>query len=222
MSNFQILNKGAFAMLQLNLEHGDVIKAESGAMVAMSDTLDVDGKMEGGLGKALARSFLAGEHFFFQHIKATRGDGTVYLSPSMIGDIHPIDLHGEEYILQKNGFFACTQGIEIVSNVQNDITKGLFSGVGFFLLKARGKGILFVSAYGNITELELKPGEKMIVDNGHLVAWNANMNYKIKKASKDIVSSITSGEMLVTEFVGPGKIYIQSRNVFSLRTSSNG
>lgn len=209
--NYKILYKGAFSMLEVELDQNESFKAESGAMVAMSENFDIDGKLEGGLGKALARSFLSGEKMFFQKVVASRGSGKVLLAPGVLGDIHQIDLNGEEYILQKNGFFASTQKIEISTKVQG-FTKGLFSGEGFFLLKAGGIGTLFVSSLGNIHELELKENEKIIIDNYHLVAWPVNMSYKIKKASKGVWSSLTSGEMLVTEFVGPGKILIQTRN----------
>ncbi|QUH21816.1 TIGR00266 family protein [Alkaliphilus sp. B6464] len=208
---YKILNKGAFSMLEVMLEQGETIKAESGAMVAMSETFDIEGKLEGGLGKALARSFLSGEKMFFQTITASRGNGTILLAPGVLGDIQAIELNGEDYIIQKDGYFASTANIEVSTKVQG-LIKGLFSGEGFFLLKAGGTGLLFVSSFGNIHELELKENEKMIIDNHHLVAWKSDMNYRIKKASKSVWSSLTSGEMLVTEFVGPGKVYIQSRN----------
>ena len=209
--NYKILYQGAFSMLEVELEQNESIKAESGAMVTMSENFDIDGKVDGGIGKALARSFLSNEKFFFQKIVATRGSGKSLLAPGVLGDIAAIDLSGEDYIIQKDGFFASTPKIDISTKVQG-IVKGLFSGEGFFLLKASGFGKLFVSSFGNIHEMELQPNEKVIIDNKHLVAWRADMDYQITKASKSIWSSMTSGEMLVTKFTGPGKVYIQSRN----------
>ena len=86
-----------------------------------------------------------------------------------------------------------------------NLGKGLFSGAGLFVVKASGTGTLFFNSFGAIYPLELQVGEEMVVDTGHLVAWDADMNYKVTKASSGIMSSLTSGEMLVCKFTGPGK-----------------
>jgi uncharacterized protein (TIGR00266 family) len=95
--------------------------------------------------------------------------------------------------------------------VQN-LLKGLFSGEGFFVLRASGMGTLFVSSYGAIHPIELSEGQEFVVDNGHLVAWPETMEYKIQKASSGWISSLTSGEGLVCRFRGPGRVLIQTRN----------
>ncbi|WP_374048104.1 TIGR00266 family protein [Clostridium sp. MB40-C1] len=209
--NHELLYRGSNTMLKVWLEQGQAIKAESGAMVAMSPTIDVDGKLEGGIFGGIGR-MLAGEKFFFQTLKAARGNGEVLLSPTSIGDIIPIQMDGmTEYIVQKDGFLAGSESLDISTKMQ-DLAKGFFSGEGFFVLKVRGKGTLFVSSYGAIHPLDVGEGEEMIVDNQHLVAWPENMDFTIEKASKGWISSITSGETLVCRFRGPGRVYIQTRN----------
>ena len=198
-------------MLKVDLQQGESIKAESGAMVSMSNTVEVEGKLEGGVLGGLGRMF-AGEKFFFQTLNASGGDGNVLLAPTSLGAIQAIEMDGTtSYKLQKDGFFAGSQSLEISTKAQN-LTKGLFSGEGFFILDVSGKGTLFVSSLGAIHPIELAPGEEVIVDNAHLVAWPDSVDYRIEKASKGWVSSITSGEALVCRFTGPGKIYIQTRN----------
>src|SRR3712207_4478343 len=124
--NYELLYPGAFCMLKAQLEDGETLKAESGAMIAMSDTVDVSGKMEGGFLKGITR-MLAGEKFFFQSLTAERGPGEVLLAHGYPGEIYPITLKGKRnYILQKDGFFAGTEDIEINTTMQN-LTKGLFS-----------------------------------------------------------------------------------------------
>ena len=93
-----------------------------------------------------------------------------------------------------------------------NLGKGIFSGAGLFVVKASGNGLVFFNSFGAIHTLELAAGEELIVDTGHLVAWDADMQYKVAKASSGIMSSLTSGEMLVCKFTGPGKVYTQSRN----------
>lgn len=208
---YELLNPGPFVMLKVRLDMGETIKAESGAMIAMSDTLDVEGKMEGGFFKALGRK-LAGESFFFQTLAARRGPGEVLLAHGIPGELHPITLDGQtDYIIQKDGFFAATEGVEISTKMQN-LMKGLFSGEGFFVLRASGLGTLFVSSYGAIHPIDLAEGEEVIIDNGHLVAWPEGMEYKIQKAASGWISSVTSGEGLVCRFRGPGRVLIQTRN----------
>jgi uncharacterized protein (TIGR00266 family) len=198
-------------MLKVQLDLGESLKAEAGSMVAMSDTVDVEGKMEGGFLKGLGR-MLAGESFFFQTLTARRGPGEVLLAHEIPGEIYPITLDGRtNYILQKDGFFAASREVEISTKVQN-LLKGLFSGEGFFVLRASGMGTLFVSSYGAIHPIELSEGQEFVVDNGHLVAWPETMEYKIQKASSGWISSLTSGEGLVCRFRGPGRVLIQTRN----------
>ena len=180
-------------------------------MVAMSSTIDVTGGVEGGIRKGLTR-MLSGEKFFFQYLTATRGDGDVLFAHAYPGGIVDVELDGtSNLIIQKDGFLASTEGVEIDTKVQN-LSKGIFSKAGFFILKARGKGILFLSSYGAIHTITLDVGEEMIVDNGHLVAWSEDMDYNIEKASSNWADSIMSGECLVCRFRGPGMICIQTRN----------
>jgi uncharacterized protein (TIGR00266 family) len=211
MAEHEFLYRGAFTMLKVNLNANEILKAESGAMVAMSETIDVEGKMEGGVLGGLGR-MLTGEKFFFQKLVASRGAGEVLLAPSTPGDLMAIDITpSTPYIVQKDGFLAGSDSLEISTKMQN-LTKGLFSGEGFFVINVSGSGTLFVSSFGAIHEVDIPTGESLIIDNAHLVAWPANVEYNIEKASSGWVSSFTSGEMLVCRFRGPGKVFIQSRN----------
>lgn len=208
---YEILYRGAFPVIKANLEKGEMIKAESDAMVSMSPTVDVEGTMEGGVLKGFTR-MLAGEKFFFQKLTANRGAGEVLLAPSILGDVTDVELDGSYSLrVQKDGFLAATQGIEIDTKMQN-LSKGLFSGEGFFVLNVSGRGTVFLSSYGSIHAINLAAGEQVIIDNGHLVAWADHMNYNIEKASSGWISSFTSGEMLVCRFTGPGVVLIQTRN----------
>ncbi|MEA1962463.1 MAG: TIGR00266 family protein [Bacillota bacterium] len=208
---YEILYPGSFAMLQFDLEKGEKVKAEYGAMVAMNGNLDVEGKLEGGLMGGVMRA-LAGEKFFFQTLKAMRGPGQVLVSPASLGDILDVELDGDyQLVVQKDGFLAATDDIEISAKAQN-LMQGVFSGEGFFVLKVSGKGVVFLNALGAIHAINLEEGQEFLVDNYHLVAWPSFMHYSIEKASRGWISSFTSGEGLVCRFRGPGTVLIQSRN----------
>ncbi len=211
MGNYEILNKGAFPIVSYHLEHGEKIKAEAGAMIAMSSTIEVTGGTEGGLFKGLTR-MLAGENFFFQYLTASKGAGNVIFGHSIPGDIVDVELDGITALkVAKGGFLASTNEIQFDTKTQN-LAQGLFGGAGFFVLSVKGRGHLFLSSYGSIHKMELSQGEELVVDNGHLVAWSETMDYKIEKAAKGLIASLTSGEGLVCRFRGPGTIYIQTRN----------
>jgi len=208
----EILYPGAFPMVRVELAAGENIKAESGAMVASSPTVDVESKMEGGFLGALSRKFLTGEKFFFQTLRASRGAGEVLLAPTVPGEIVIIELDGlNEYMVQKDGFLAGADTIKIESQMQS-LSRGLLGGEGFFILKISGKGTLILNSFGAIHKIELKSDQEHVVDNSHLVAWSATTSYNIEKASAGWVASFTSGEGLVCRFHGPGVVYIQSRN----------
>jgi uncharacterized protein (TIGR00266 family) len=186
------------------------IKAQSDAMVTMDTTMDVEGKMEGGILGGLGR-MLSRENFFFQTIKAVRGDGETLLAPAFPGSVLDLEMDGTPYYVQKGGFFAATEGVAISTKMQN-LAKGLFGGEGFFVLEASGTGLLFVETFGAVHVVDIPAGKDIVIDNNHLVAWPSSIQYNIQKASKGLLSSITSGEMFVFRFQGPGKVLIQSRN----------
>lgn len=208
----EVLYPGAFPMARVELTAGESIKAESGAMVASSPTIDIESKMEGGFLGALSRKFLTGEKFFFQTLRASRGPGEVLLAPTVPGEIVMLELDGvNEYMVQKDGFLAGAEAIKLDSQMQS-LSRGLLGGEGFFILKVSGKGTLLLNSFGAIHKIELKPDQEYIVDNSHLVAWSGTTSYNIERAASGWVASFTSGEGFVCRFRGPGVVYIQSRN----------
>jgi len=211
-AEYDVLYPGSYAMARVKLKHGQMIKAESDAMVAMSPTVDVQGKMEGGVLGALGRKFLTGESAFFQTLTASRGDGEVLLAPSTPGDVQILELNGSNFFyVQKEGFLAGDATLNIETASQG-IIKGLLSGEGIFIQRISGVGKLVVSSFGAIHKLTLAPNEMMVVDNAHLVAWSGSVSYEVVRSSKGIMDTLTSGEGLVCNVRGPGDMYIQSRN----------
>ena len=81
-------------------------------------------------------------------------------------------------------------------------------------METSGGGDLFVNAFGDMMELEVRPGRSLVIDNGHVVAWDSTLDYQIRVASGTF--GFKSGEGLVNEFHGSGKVLIQTRNIKSL------
>lgn len=208
---YQITNDVAFPLIRFELQEGEKVKAESGAMVAMSEGLELTGKMDGGFLRGIARKF-SGESFFMQQIEAVHGSGWALLAAATPGGIATVEVGGgRELLVQKDGYLAATPDVEVSTKMQG-IAKGFLSGEGFFVVKVFGEGTVFLSTYGSIHQIDIPEGETVLVDNGHLVAWDAYMKYEITKGAKGWVSSVTSGEGFACRFRGPGRVLIQTRN----------
>lgn len=208
---YQIIGGEAFPFLKIKLQPGEAIKAESNAMVMMKGGLSLTGKMDGGIGRAIGRLF-TGESAFMQVIEANKGPGEVMLATFLPGTMHRVDLAGDMLQVQSGSFLACDATIDISAKVQS-IGKALFGGEGLFATKVTGNGAVFLSSYGGIEEITLAEGEEVLIDNGHLVAWDGHLNYEITKGGTGWFTSVLSGEVLALRFQGPGRIWVQSRNL---------
>ena len=205
--------------LHISLKHGEKIYCEANAMVMMEQTLDLKGKMTGGLGSALMRRFANGESFFQQHIEATRGDGDCLLSPTLPGAIEVLDVGTDSYMLSDGAFVAAESGVTLNVRTQN-IGSALFGQTGgFFICEASGRGKLAVSGFGSSFALDVEPGKDIIIDNAHVVAWDSRLHHEISVTTQNsggflgqLVNSVTSGEGMVLKFSGRGKVIICSRN----------
>jgi uncharacterized protein (TIGR00266 family) len=209
-----VIGDTAFPLIRAELQKGETLQAESGAMVAMSAGIRLTGKAAGGIGKAIGRLFSRGS-FFLQHITA-EAPGWVLLAASTPGEIAAVEIEqGRHLSVQKSGFLAGTPGIDVSTKMQG-VGKGLMSGEGFFIVKIGGHGTVYLATYGSIYPLELAAGEEVVIDNGHLVAWDGDMQYKITKGASSWLGAVTSGEGLACRFFGPGRILIQTRNPHQL------
>ena len=93
--------------------------------------------------------------------------------------------------------------------------KGFFAG-GVFLLRAYGEGQVWFSTYGGIHAIDI--GQQYfgyVCDNTHMVAFTQGLRYEVKKLS-GLKSLFLSGEGLVCEFSGQGRLWLQTRNPGSL------
>lgn len=202
----------AFAYIQVTLAPGESIIAEADAMASMDADVELQAKPNGGWLGAPVRRFLGGESFFVSHFSnATQKSRRLTLVQKTPGDIRRIDLNGNSICLQRGAFIACTPDVKI--GVQFAGFGAFIAREGLFKLVASGTGSVWYGAYGGLVERQIQ-GE-YIVDSGHLVAWEPQMKLKIQMAG-GLISSLTSGEGLVTRVEGSGKIILQSRSLGGL------
>lgn len=204
----ETMYRPAYSLLKINLSGGETVQAEAGAMVSMSGGIEIETKMKGGLFGALKRSMLGGESFFLNTFRAQQ-EGEILFAPSLPGDIAIIEMQNQTFYAQSGAYIASSPELEIDTKWGG--AKTFFSREGLFLLKIVGSGTLYLSSYGAIHEIELRDGETYRVDTGHMVAFAQGVDYRVTKVG-GLKSTLFSGEGLVCELTGPGKIFIQSRS----------
>lgn len=207
---FKITHGPSFASLFLTLNKGDKVRTEAGSMVAMSEDLKISTKAYGGFLRALIRKLLAGESVFMNTYEPVSDGSELVLSPTLPGEIRHIKVD-KEFILQGSSYMASDPSISLKTKYGG--IKAMVSGEGLFLLSAKGKGDLWFNSYGNIVEVDVDGS--YVVDTGHIVGFEPGLKFKVKKVG-GLKSTLFSGEGLVAEFSGKGKLYIQSRTVSSL------
>jgi uncharacterized protein (TIGR00266 family) len=199
----------AYALAMVTLEANESIQVESGGMVGMSPNLELKTEAKGGFLKSLSRSVFGGESFFLNTYTAAANGDSVALAPPLPGDISVVELHGETLLVQSGSYLASSAGIQVDTKWSG--AKTFFGSEGLIMLKIGGTGTLIVSSYGAIHDIELAAGQSYIVDTGHLVTFEEHLKFELKKVA-GWKSTLFSGEGLVIELTGPGKITIQSRS----------
>ena len=199
----------AYALALIDLEPGEKIQAEAGAMVSMSSTIKMETSTRGGMLSGLRRSVLGGESFFVNTFGAEHEPGQVTVAPALPGDIIALELTGQTLMVQSGSFLAATDDITVDTKWGG--SKTFFSREGLFLLKCEGHGTIWVSSYGAIHPMDLGPGEPYIVDTGHMVAFDESVGYNVGKAG-GWKSTLLGGEGLVVHLTGPGRFYMQTRS----------
>jgi uncharacterized protein (AIM24 family) len=205
-------------------------------MIAMSPSIVLKGSYKFSMKKLVAGGEMSTSTY--------TGPGELLLAPPMLGDITSLRLTGHEaWSVSHDGFLACTQNV-VKDYKRQGLGKAMFSGEGLWVYKISGTGLVWLTSFGAIirkdvshfcllfpferrregiiltgVDVQLMDGEKYIVDNGHLVAWNTK--YVLERVSSGgLISGIASGEGLVCKFTGPGTVFIQTRNAVCYLASS--
>ncbi len=209
--NVKIEKGPGAASAKVTLQAGESFTAEAGAMIAMSDNLQVQTtthkKDQRGIIKALKR-MLSGESFFLNHFTAGAQAGEVYLGTTLPGDMFTYELNGDKLIVQAGSYVASDHDVNIDFNWQG--FKSLFSGESSFWLSASGKGTVILNSFGAIYPIEVD-GE-YVVDTGHIVAFQETLNFSIGTAGSSWINSYFGGEGLICRFKGKGTVWCQSHN----------
>ena len=227
-------------VVEVELDRGETIIAEAGAMNWMEDDIVYEAKMgdgssqdEGLMGKLLSagKRALSGESLFLTHFTNTSNSKRrVAFAAPYPGHILPIDLAqmGGELLCQKDAFLCAALGTELDIAFSRRLGTGFFGGEGFILQHLRGDGMAFVHAGGSVIKKELN-NEVLRVDTGCLVAFSSSVDYNIEMV-KGLKSMFFGGEgLFLATLQGTGIVYLQSlpfsrladRIIEQVPTSSN-
>jgi len=209
----EILGEGAFESALVHLDPGEQFVSESGAMYRASANVDIDvttrSRGSGGLLSGVKR-LLGREHFFFSTYTAQNGQpGEVGLAPTHQGEVFLVDVDpGTNWVCAGGSYLGSSNGLKLDTKFQG--LKGFVSGESLVFVEVSGSGQLLVNAFGRIVETEV--GEGMVIDTGHLVAFESTLTYTITKAGSSWLQSWLAGEGFVMNFRGNGRVLTQSHN----------
>ena len=202
-----------FTVLTFQMEAGEEVKCQSGAMAWMSPGIQMETKT-GGLG-GMFKKAIAGESLALNHYTAQQA-GELTLAKHCPGDIKMFNIGETPIIAQKSSFLASTTGVEMEIFLQKKLSTGLFGGEGFIMQKLSGSGYAWIEIDGAIEERTLAAGEKLIVDSGNVAAMEATCQMEIQTI-KGATNVLLGGEGLFNTVVtGPGKVWLQTMPISSL------
>ncbi len=208
-------------MVQVELDPGETVIAEAGAMNYMEPDIEFEARMGDGseaesglMGKLFGagKRALTGESVFMTHF-SNRGSVKrhVAFAAPYPGKIIPMDLGkmGGEILCQKDAFLCAASGTRVGIAFQRRLGAGFFGGEGFILQSLQGDGMVFVHASGTIVERHIQ-GETLRVDTGCLVAFESTVDYSIERAG-NLKSMFFGGEgLFLATLGGHGRVWMQS------------
>lgn len=201
----------SYTIAYCTLAYGESVLVERGGMAAMSAGLEVSaGLGSGGVAKAAMRKAFGGESFFMGRYKAAVHGAWVAVAPPYPGDIMVLDLHGhgDGMRLESGALLAASEDVDI--NVKYAGLGSIVLREGATMLHVGGHGKVLVSSYGGIQQFNLREGESIVLDTGHLVGFSDTVRMQVGPLSGITTSAIT-GEGLVAHLTGPGLVLMQTR-----------
>jgi uncharacterized protein (TIGR00266 family) len=210
--------------VEVELDPSETVIAEAGAMMYMTQGIEMETKFGDGsaadqgsgfLGKALSagKRMLTGESLFMTHFTATApGKSHVAFAAPYPGRVVPLDLSalGGEMLCERDAFLCAAKGTQVDIAFTRKFGAGFFGGEGFILQRLKGDGWAFVHSGGTIVERDLKPGEVLRVDTGCIVAFQPQVQYDIQMI-KSVKSVFFGGEgLFFATLSGPGRVWLQS------------
>ena len=215
--NVEYFGRPSYTMAVCQLAMDETVRVERGAMAMMSDSMSVSADTgPGGLVKGLMRRGLGGESLFMGRYTAQRHDSWVAVAPHLPGDITDIDLDPSRpaIIAESGALLAMSDTVDV--DVKWAGARNIVLREGATMLRASGHGKVLFCTYGAFMEYPLGEGQQLVVDTGHLVAYEETVSMRVGPLS-GLLTAGFSGEGFVAALTGPGLVYVQTRAEVELR-----
>lgn len=200
--------KPSYSLGFISLDGREEVRVEGGSMVSMTEGVSIETEATGGFLSSISRKMFGGESFFQNTFQAPSGGGEITVAPPLPGDLLDLSLNGP-LMVQSGSYVASEIGVDLDTEWSG--AKTFFASEGLIMLRTTGSGQLLLSSYGAIHDMELKAGQQHTIDSGHLVAFTDGMDFRVRKVG-GIKSTLFSGEGLVVDLTGPGRVLLQSRS----------
>ena len=204
-----------FPVLEMDLDNGEEVRCQSGAMSWMSPNMEMQTTSGGGIGKIFGRIF-SGESMFLNRYIA-HGQGKIAFSSDFVGTILPIEISpGHDFVVQQSGFLASFGNVEQSVFFQKKLGAAFFGGEGLIMQRFSGNGIVFVEIDGYCQKYDLAAGQKLVLSTGYLAAMDATCSMDIQMV-KGVKNVLFGGEGLFhTVVTGPGRVTLQSMPIINV------
>lgn len=205
-------------MAYLRLGVGETAYCEPGSMVAMSMGIELNARVDGSILSSALRNVVGGESFFLTRLRGQLNGVWVAVSPRFPGDVAAVTVRDDDRLtLQGGSYLAHEEAVDI--SVRLSKPGEFLLREGATLLEMSGNGVAAICSYGGMQRIDLNPGDQLVVDTSHLVAWSSSLHLRVG-ALTGIVSSQFTSEGLVGRFTcenRPGQVIIQTRAEQSMR-----
>lgn len=201
-----------FPVLVMNLDNGEEVQCQSGAMSWRTPNMEMQTSTGGGIGKLFGRVF-SGEHAFVNKY-ISHGQGMIAFSSDFVGRILAIEVKpGKDFVVQKSGYLASFGNVEQSVFFQKKLGAAFFGGEGFIMQRFSGNGLVFVEIDGYCEQIDLAAGQQLVLSTGYLAAMDSSCQMDIQTVKGAMNVLFGSESVFNTIVTGPGKIYIQTKPI---------
>ena len=207
---FKILGSVMQALV-LQMNPGQAFYSEGGSLSWMTDGVHMETNLGGGGLFGMVQRAVTGESLFVVNFTAERERQMASFSSEFPGKIIPVNLTaGQSIIAQKDSLLVAEKSVTMSIALQRKLGAGLFGGEGFILQRFDGPGTLFAALDGEIVEYTLNPGQRLLVDTGHLAMFEPSVSYDIQMV-KGFKNLLFGGEgLFLVSLTGPGRVWLQT------------
>lgn len=141
------MHRDTNAVLNLTLQPGATVRSKPGAMIHMSSSVQLTGKVKISMSKLLTGGGMTESTYV--------GPGNIALGPTLFGDIVVLHLDGRQsWTIGKDSFLACTADISKETKAQG-FSQAMFSGEDLFVYRVGGQGLLWLTSFGAVDRLDV-------------------------------------------------------------------